>query len=125
ERPLIEIPVPERPGVHLLISPNITNPQLKAWRRNAGEGTKKDGPDSLAFAAYVVAGTTKGILLNGEIAQDPDGNDVTFASPEVWKAVGAVRPVPEGVRAFFGVDPHVESAAMAILEASGFGEDIE
>ena len=35
------------------------------------------------------------------------------------------RPIPEAVRAFFGLDPHVEAAAVAILDASGFGDTIE
>ena len=34
-RPDIEIAVPEREGVSLRFSPNITNEQLKAWRRNS------------------------------------------------------------------------------------------
>ena len=32
-RPEIEMPVPERKGVTVRFSPNITNEQLKAWRR--------------------------------------------------------------------------------------------
>ena len=53
ERPIIEIPVPEREGVVVKYSPNITQNQLKAWRRNSGE-TSKDGFDSIRFACYDV-----------------------------------------------------------------------
>ena len=38
---------------------------------------------------------------------------------------GASRPVPEGVRNFFGTDPHVEGAALAILEAAGYGDTVD
>ena len=35
------------------------------------------------------------------------------------------RPIPECVQAFFGLDPHVESAALAIMDAAGYGDDVE
>jgi len=49
ERPTVHLEVPERPGVKLIISPNISQQQLRSWRRNAGEDTK-NGLDSLKFA---------------------------------------------------------------------------
>jgi len=36
----------------------------------------------------------------------------------------AARPVPDAVRAMFGVDPHVESAALAILDAAGYSDTV-
>ena len=44
ERPEIEIPIPERAGVSVRFSPNISQNQLRAWRRNSGENSK-DGFD--------------------------------------------------------------------------------
>lgn len=125
QRPDIFIEVPDRPGVKLRVSPNITSAQIKAWRRNAGENNK-NGMDQLTFAAYVVAGTTKGILFEDEEAFMEDGvTSITFASPEIWRdTLNVSRPVPEGVRAFFGVDPHIEAAAVAIMERAGFGEEV-
>ena len=52
-RPEIEIPVPERKGVSLQFSPNITADELKAWRRNA-TNRKTNELDSIKFACYVV-----------------------------------------------------------------------
>ena len=52
-RPDIEIAVPEREGVSLRFSPNITNEQLKAWRRNS-TNRKTDELDSFKFSCYVV-----------------------------------------------------------------------
>ena len=41
ERPIVHLDVPERPGVTLIISPNITQNQLRSWRKNAGEDSVK------------------------------------------------------------------------------------
>lgn len=123
-RPTVTIDLPERPGVSLRISPNITQNQIKAWRRNSGEDSKQ-GLDTLKFAATVVGHTTTGILFNGEVAKDDNGFDVTFASPQILEMLSAVRPIPDAVIAIFGLEPHVESAAVAIMEAAGYGDSVE
>lgn len=124
ERPLVEIDIPERPGVSLRISPNITQNQLRAWRKNAGEDTK-NGMDTVRFACAVVAHTTIAILIEGEVAQDENGFDVTFASPEIMEMTGTSRPYPDCVKAFFGIEPHIEAAAVAIMEAAGYGDTVD
>jgi len=119
--------VKSRPGVYLRVSPNVTTNQLKSWRKNAGDGNK-NGMDQLTFASYVVAATTNGFFLDG-VDGDPatmaDGETaLTFTSPEIWRdALNANRAVPEGVRAFIGVDAYVEALAVAIMEAAGYGEE--
>lgn len=123
ERPIVNLDVPSRPGVKLRISPNVTQQQLRAWRRNAGEDTKK-GLDSTKFAAYVIGNTTVGIAIDGEEVEE-DGHAVNFASGSILAATDTSRPVPDAVQAFFGVDAHIESAALAILDAAGYGDDIE
>jgi hypothetical protein len=123
-RPTVTIELPERPGVSLRISPNITQNQIKAWRRNSGEDSKQ-GLDTLKFAATVVGHTTTGIMFNGEVAKDDNGFDVTFASPQILEMLSAVRPIPDAVIAIFGLEPHVESAAVAIMEAAGYGDSVE
>ena len=35
------------------------------------------------------------------------------------------RAVPDAVRAFFGIDPHVEAAALAVLEAAGYSDTVD
>jgi hypothetical protein len=49
ERPIVLIPVPERLGVSLRVSPNITQSQMKNWRKNAGEDSRS-GLDATKFA---------------------------------------------------------------------------
>ena len=44
--------------------------------------------------------------------------------PYLMKMVGASR-VFDCVREVYGLDPHIEAAALAILDASGFNDDVE
>ena len=124
EREEIYIPVPERPGVMVRISPNITQNQLRAWRKNAGDNTK-NGLDTLKFSCNVIAATCTGILINDSVVTNDMGVEVTFASPEIMQMTGTSRPHPDCVNAFFGLEPHIEAAAVAIIEASGYGDAIE
>jgi len=35
------------------------------------------------------------------------------------------KPLPDCVKVFFGVDPHIEAAALAILDASGYSDTVD
>jgi len=124
ERPVVHLTVPERPHVKLIISPNITQNQIRSWRKSAGEDTK-NGMDALRFACLVVGHTTRGMLFEDQEVRDADGNELTFASDLILEMTETTRPQPDCVRAFFGVDPHVESAAVAILEAAGYSDTVD
>jgi len=123
-RPEIYVQVPERPGVMVRVSPNITQNQMKAWRRNAGEESKK-GMDTLKFSCQLIAATCTGIVVNDEVVTDDKGIELTFASPEIMEMTGTTRPHPDCVQAFFGLEPHIEAAAVAIIEAAGYGDNVE
>ena len=120
----VHIPIPERPGVMIRISPNISQNQLKSWRRNAGE-ERKGGMDTLKFSTNLIAATTTGIFVNDVIVTDEMGIELTFASPEIMGMTGTTRPHPDCVLAFFGLEPHVEAAAVAIIEAAGYGDNVD
>ena len=124
ERAAIYIEVPEREGVTIKVSPNITQHQLRSWRKNAGEDTK-NGLDATKFACAVIGHTTLAICVNGEEVTNDDGVVLTFASPEVLQMTNTTRPLPDCVSAFFGIDPHVEAAALAIMEAAGYSDTVE
>ena len=124
ERPVVRLEVPERPGVSLRISPNITQHQLKQWRKQSGEDTKQ-GLDSIKFSCYVIGQTTVGVCVDGEEVVDEDGYELNFASPQILEMTDTTRPIPEAVRAFFGVDPHLEAAALAILDAAGYSDTVD
>ena len=124
ERSPIFIEVPERPGVTVKVRPQITQHQMKSWRKNAGEDTKA-GLDATKFACSVIGHTTIGIYINGQEATNKDGIPLTFASPEILEMTHTTRPLPDCVREFFGLDPHVEAAALAIMEHAGFGDTVD
>lgn len=123
-RPDIIINVPERPGVSIRVSPNISQGQMKAWRRNSGENSKA-GFDAIRFACQVIAHTTVAILIDDEEAIGDHGYPLTFGSPEIMEWTETTRPWPDAVQAFFGLDPHVEAAALAIMDHAGYGEEVE
>lgn len=124
ERAVVLLEVPERPGVHVRISPNITQNQMRNWRKQAGEDSR-NGLDATKFACMVIGHTTVGIEIDGEEVFDENGNEVTFASPVILEMTETTRPLPDCVRAFFGVDPHVEAAALAILDAAGYSDTVD
>lgn len=123
ERNVVLLPVPERPGVSLRISPNITQSQMKNWRKNAGEDSR-NGLDPTKFACLVIGHTTVGVCIDDEEIFDEHGNNLNFAHPEILEMTETTKPVPDAVRALFGVDPHVESAALSILDAAGYSDAV-
>lgn len=123
ERSVVLLPVPERPGVSLKVSPNISQSQMKNWRKNAGEDSR-NGLDATKFACLVIGHTTVGIYMDDDEVFDDSGNSMTFAHPQILEMTETTRPVPDAVRALFGVDPHVESAALAILDAAGYSDTV-
>ena len=123
ERQIVQLEVPERPGVTLRISPNITQNQLKNWRKQCGEDTK-NGLDGTKFSCFVIGHTTVGVCFDGEEVITEDGYPLNFASPDILAMTDTTRPVPDAVRVFFGVDPHLESAALAILDAAGYSDSV-
>lgn len=124
ERPHVFIEVPERPGVTIKVSPNITQHQIRQWRKNCGEDSK-NGVDPTKFACTVISATTVGIFINNTEAYDEEGYSLNFTSPDIHKMTQTTRAVPDAVRAFFGIDPHVEAAALAVLEAAGYSDTVD
>jgi hypothetical protein len=123
ERAVVHIPVTERNGVSIKVSPNITQSQMKNWRKSAGEDSL-NGLDATKFACLVIGNTTIGICMDDEEIFDESGNNLNFAHPLVLEMTDTTRPVPDAVRAMFGVDPHIESAALAILDAAGYSDTV-
>lgn len=123
-RPDIEIPIPDRPGVSVVFSPNVSEPDLKLWRKQAGDG-KKDGMDFLKFSTVIIGQTCEAILFGGEEVTDSEGNSLNFASREILDMVDEEAPIPNGIRRFWGSDPHLQASALKILDEAGWGEEAE
>ena len=79
----------------------------------------------MKFACYVVGSCCEAILFNDEIVLDDDGVAVTFASQVILDMTSDVRPIPDGIRRFYGVDPHLEATALSILDHAGYGDEVE
>ena len=64
KRPEIVIPIPDREGVSVVFSPNVEEPELKRWRKQAGEG-RKDGMDFMkqSFSTEKRSQTTRATPL--------------------------------------------------------------
>ena len=122
-RPDIFLEVPERTEMAVSYSPNVTQQQVRAWRRNAGEDTKK-GMDATVFACLVLANTCTGIMLGGELVTDDAGDPLGFGSDEIMQMVNADR-VQDAIRAIYVVEPHIEATALAVMEAAGFNDSVE
>lgn len=124
ERPEIEIRVPERPAISIVFSPNLTQNQINAWRRTAGDNSKA-GMDATKFACLVVGHSCRGLVIDGEDVLNDEGAPLTFASPEVLEMLDVTRPIPDGIKAMYGLDPHIEATALAIMEAAGYSDSVE
>lgn len=122
-RPDIYLEVPERKGMAVAYSPNITQQQVRAWRRQAGEDTKK-GMDATVFACLVLSNTCNGILIENEAVTDDAGEPLGFGSDEIMQMVGAER-VQDCIRSVYVVEPHIEATALAVMEAAGFNDSVE
>lgn len=122
EKATVLLEVPERPELVIRYSPNITNQQMKAWRRASGS-ERKEGMDTVRFACHVLTNTCQGMLLNGVEITD-GGAPVTFSHDVIMKMVGVSR-VFDCVQAVYGIEPHVETAALAVLDAAGFNDEVE
>jgi hypothetical protein len=123
ERSHVYLDVPEREGVTIKISPNITQQQMRNWRKQAGEDTR-NGMDATKFACIVIGATTAGICMSGEEVFDEDGYELNFAASQLFEMTDTTRSI-DCVKVFFGVDPHIEAAALAILDAAGYSDTVE
>lgn len=115
--------VPERPNMLIRVTPNLTQHQIRSWRRNSGEDTKA-GLDTVKFSCYVLANTCTGISINNEMVVNDSGEELVFGDEAIINMLG-VNTVSEAIKAIFVVEPHVESAALAVMEAAGFNDSVE
>ena len=123
-RDSISLIVPMRPKITLQFDPNIiSNERLQEWRNKAGEKSKK-GLNGLVLSSLILVWTSSAVLFNGVQAFDHKGKPITLRSPEILERTGKNRAI-DAVRTLFSCDPHLDDAAMKVLEAAGYGEESE
>ena len=122
-RPEIHLTVPERPSMVIRYSPNVTQTQVRAWRRNAGEESKA-GLDATKFACFVLANTMTGMFIDSELVTDEHGDALLFGDEQILEMLGVDR-VNDAIKAVYAVEPHVEVTALAVMEAAGFNDSVD
>ena len=117
-----EVAAIDRAGIELLA-------RLLGYKRlKLRHHARKELGDVFFGATEISDGVTAGavgVVFDGEEVVDEDGYELNFASPEILDMTDTSRPIPEAVRAFFGVDPHLEAAALAILDAAGYSDTVD
>lgn len=110
--------VPGRPGYAVRYGTVVRFEEVEAWRKRASD--KKGNADALRLGAIILANRCHAIIRNG-VELEVDGEVVTFAHDAILEATGTHRAV-DAVVAFYGRDPHVLTAADAVLAEAGFGD---
>lgn len=122
------IEVPTRRDTAVRFSTEVAWEELTAWRKRASSkglrsAANPEGVDLLRLAAIVVANRALAIVHKGTDVVGSDGEVLTFAHPELHAMTGADRAV-DAVRAFYGRDGHVQTAAGMVLDAAGYGDEL-
>jgi hypothetical protein len=120
EDELEPIEVPERPGWSVVYSKAITNDNIKAWRKRAKDGKNVD---ELRLACIILGNQCRRLVRNG-VTITAGEEAVTFASPAFHGLYG-VGTARDAIRAFYGRDGHVLMAANRVVEAAGYGAELE
>lgn len=123
ERPALRVTVKEREQMAVEFDTNIGTRQIRQWRRNSGENTK-NGLDSVKFAMYVVGDRCRGIYFNDKLVTNDDDVAINFASAEMREMTDADDPW-EAMKWVYGVDAHIEATALLIIEAAGYGDEVD
>ena len=118
--------VPGRPNITLTFDPNIIEYEMfKAWGKRA---TVKEGKektmDPMKFAFIALSNTNTEIRLEGQLARDMDGTNLTLASAKLHGMLG----VPAGqtvgaIKRLFGNDADIIGMSNKVIEAAGYGQD--
>lgn len=124
----VTFPVPTRPGYQIVAVVDVSSDELDAWRKVAKSKRHIDGIDGIKLASLVVANKTVAIVRQGEPLVDGYGERVHFRHKDFLALVRATPSeqltAAEAVRRFFGRDGAIDSVSKAILEQSGWGEDV-
>lgn len=126
ERDPIVLVIPSRNGVSVKFDANIDADMLNAWRKKCQKRDRRTGmdvPDPVKLACTILGNQAREIRMEGQPVR-VDGEPVLFYSPELHEMVGAHSTL-EAVRMLFGVDGHLLDAADRVVDAAGYGDEVE
>lgn len=116
-------PVPGRPGYAVVYDVDVDHTMLGLWRKGARDKDQPDAFDELKFSCTILAAQCIRIIRNGEPLL-LDGVEVTFRDRPFFTLIDT-QGANAAVRRFYGRDAHVIATSKAVLEAAGYGSDID
>lgn len=119
--PTIDLAVPTRPGWVLRCRANFGAKAVDGYRKAAADKRFTDKIDGGKMSALVIGANTVAILRNG-VEVNVDGKPATFATPAFRQALGA-DSVATAVRTVYGLDGHLEAAALRLMTEAGYGDE--
>lgn len=115
-----------RPGYSVQYDPPTDGELLKQWGKAAQirtKGGKVLDVDLRRYSATILANTCRGILRNGQPISDT-GRPVTFAT-EAFRQLLHAPDAATAVLRFYASDGEVIEHAQAVVQAGGFGADVQ
>ena len=119
--PPVVFNIPSRPGFQVQVRTDLSIREVNQFRKQATVGKKVD---EMVAQSLTIAGAATAILKDGRVMVDDGGEPIRFGTPGFMRAVGA-RSAADAVRRFVARDGDASALAVAILNASGFGEQAE
>lgn len=130
ENPDLIIRIPSRPKLRGIFDTYIDGEKFQLWQRRC-TNKKLDTLDVLKFSAIILANQLKGVEVEfkGKYveARSDDGDAMSFQNAEFREMFAGGAPARETtllVRKFMGNDGAVISAAREVIEAAGYGDEL-
>lgn len=125
----ITFAAPTRPGYSVRYRTDITDDDMKRFRRKARLKTRNPltgeaDIDELKVSKLLLGVYCTALLRDGVVVVDNVGDPMTFRSPELHSILG-VSGVVDAVGKFYGTDGAVVSVGRALITAAGWVDDPE
>ena len=118
----ITIPVRSRRDVAIRYNTNLDADIMQAWVRRSTD--KRGNQDVMRLCRMAIANQAEQIIFKNVDAFDNDGEPLNFRSRTLFDMVGAL-DAQSAVNKFFGDDALVITTGTALIDACGYGENID
>jgi hypothetical protein len=113
-----------RPGWSARYAVGMTYDQLQAWTKRCRDRNALGGLNRLKLAALILANQCEAILKEGRRVAVDDAGDITFASPDFRRLLGAGSSTDAVVK-FYASDGLVLAHAQEVVVAAGFEAEVD
>ena len=119
----IVLEVPRRPAYGIRCRTDFTGRDLDLIRQKCRDKKFTSGIDGVKLSALLIAANTIAIVRNG-VDLELDGEaPITFVSKPFQKRMGTAT-ADATVRAFYGLEGHVDAAGDRLLAEAGWGDSV-